>query len=84
MQQAVRNGRTDERQKILSKHSCSSKNVHIWISSFNIKKYQTLYLEMNDNNDKNQNNFSAPHSDLACCRRHKIYRLFHAKIQLSS
>lgn len=46
-------------------------------------KYQTLYLETS-NNDKNQNNFSAPHSHLAHCRRHEIYRLFYAKIQLSS
>lgn len=46
-------------------------------------KYKTLYLGTKSN-DKNQNNFSAPHSHLAHCRKHKICRLFYPKIPFSS
>lgn len=56
---------------------CTSGYLHL-----TLKNPQTLYL--GTNNDKKQNNFSAPHSHLAHCRRHKMYRLFSAKIQFSS
>lgn len=57
---------------------CASGYLHLILKI----KYQTLCLETKKK-DKNQNNFSAPHSYLAHCRRHKIYRLFYAKIQFS-